>query len=118
MKRVHQDGDAGSAITPDSPSPRRDFLKRCGRYVAVTPPMITLLLSAAGPNYALAASGRQRARSAADTNEPGDEQARPTTRLPQEQSVQPLSSRRIEPIGAGNTAVRAAGRNACHRSLF
>jgi hypothetical protein len=39
---------------------RRRFLKDCGRYAVVTPPAITLLLSTAGPNYALAASGRMR----------------------------------------------------------
>jgi hypothetical protein len=40
---------------------RRRFLPTCGRYAAVTPPVISLLLSIAGPNYAIAASGSGRA---------------------------------------------------------
>lgn len=41
---------------------RRRFLKDCGRYAAATPPAMTLLLSTAGPNYAMAASGRSTIR--------------------------------------------------------
>jgi hypothetical protein len=45
---------------------RRRFLKDCGRYAVATPPAITLLLSTAGPNYAMAASGRGAARGEVD----------------------------------------------------
>lgn len=45
---------------------RRRFLKDCGRYAVATPPAITLLLSTAGPNYALAASGRSILRAESD----------------------------------------------------
>lgn len=45
--------------TEDTPfAARRRFLKNCGKYAVATPPAVTLLLSAAGPNYAVAASGR------------------------------------------------------------
>jgi hypothetical protein len=36
---------------------RRRFLARCGKYAAVTPPTVGLLLSAAKQNYAVASSG-------------------------------------------------------------
>lgn len=45
---------------------RRRFLKDCGRYAVATPPAITLLLSTAGPNYAMAASGRGALRETLD----------------------------------------------------
>lgn len=36
---------------------RRKFLTTCGKFAVVTPPAITLLLSAANRSYAQAASG-------------------------------------------------------------
>jgi hypothetical protein len=36
---------------------RRQFLASCGKYAALTPPTVVLLLSATGNNYAVAASG-------------------------------------------------------------
>ena len=38
---------------------RRRFLLRCGRFAAVTPPIVTLLLSASASRYAVAQSGGQ-----------------------------------------------------------
>ena len=32
---------------PDSPEDRREFLRKCGRFAAVTPPAMTMLLSVA-----------------------------------------------------------------------
>jgi len=34
-------------VEPDSISARREFLKRCGRFAAVTPPAMAMLLSVA-----------------------------------------------------------------------
>ena len=103
-------GAIGSEPAGPSPADRRDFLKLCGRYAAVTPPMVTLLLSTAGPNYALAASGR----AAADGDEPGAAEARLIARLPPRPPIQPVSVKRIEPIGAGNSLIRAPGpANSC-----
>lgn len=36
---------------------RRDFLAKCGRLAVITPPAVTLLLSATSRNYAVAHSG-------------------------------------------------------------
>jgi hypothetical protein len=36
---------------------RRDFIEKCGRFAVVTPPVIGLMLSADGRNYAQAMSG-------------------------------------------------------------
>lgn len=36
---------------------RRQFLLQCGRYASITPPLITLLLTASQARYATAASG-------------------------------------------------------------
>ena len=36
---------------------RRQFLARCGRFAAATPPAISLLLAASQANYAVASSG-------------------------------------------------------------
>jgi len=36
---------------------RRQFLARCGRFAAATPPAISLLLAASHANYAVASSG-------------------------------------------------------------
>jgi hypothetical protein len=36
---------------------RREFLARCGRLAVITPPAVTLLLSATSRNYAVAHSG-------------------------------------------------------------
>ena len=41
---------------------RRNFLKTCGKYAAITPPVVTLMLSAASHNYAAAQSGFARPR--------------------------------------------------------
>lgn len=38
---------------------RRRFLATCGKFAAVTPPAIALMLNAAERNYAVAASGAQ-----------------------------------------------------------
>jgi hypothetical protein len=54
MKSAPQLPDDGDQSTLEA---RRRFLITCGRYAAVTPPVISLLLSTAGPNYAIAASG-------------------------------------------------------------
>src|SRR5262249_51849408 len=42
----------------DMSQARRRFLASCGKFAAVTPPAITLLLSAAQSNYAVAFSGQ------------------------------------------------------------
>jgi hypothetical protein len=34
-------------LEPDSPEDRREFLRKCGRFAAVTPPAMTMLLSVA-----------------------------------------------------------------------
>lgn len=39
---------------------RRKFLKSCGKFAVVTPPAVTLMLSAASHGYASALSGRHR----------------------------------------------------------
>jgi len=44
-------------MSKDREAPRRDFLKRCGKYAACTPPAIVLLLSTTEQKYATAASG-------------------------------------------------------------
>lgn len=36
---------------------RRAFLAKCGKFAAVTPPVVTLMLSAANNSYATASSG-------------------------------------------------------------
>jgi len=36
---------------------RRNFLKTCGKFAVITPPAVTLMLSAASHNYAAAQSG-------------------------------------------------------------
>lgn len=36
---------------------RRSFLASCGRFAAVTPPLVTLMVAASAQNYATAASG-------------------------------------------------------------
>jgi len=42
---------------------RRKFLASCGKFAAITPPAVTLLLSAADADYAVAQSGAGRSRS-------------------------------------------------------
>ena len=54
-------------LTPEAtPEPadaaRRKFLASCGKFAALTPPAVTLLLSAADANYAVAFSGSSSAR--------------------------------------------------------
>lgn len=41
----------------DTANARREFLKKCGKFAIVTPPAVTLLLSSARNNYAVAGSG-------------------------------------------------------------
>lgn len=41
----------------DEPKDRRQFLASCGRFAAVTPPAISLMLAASKSNMAMAASG-------------------------------------------------------------
>jgi hypothetical protein len=50
---------------------RRRFLASCGRFAALTPPAVTLLLSAADATYAVAASGRGGGSSAASAARAG-----------------------------------------------
>jgi hypothetical protein len=45
------------SMTQDLTAARRDFLKNCGKFAALTPPTVVLLLSASEHNYAAAASG-------------------------------------------------------------
>jgi len=42
---------------PDQDDDRREFLKTCGKFAAVTPPAITLLLSTSLTSDAIAMSG-------------------------------------------------------------
>ena len=42
---------------PDTLEARRRFLATCGKFAAITPPAMTLLLSSTAQNYAVAASG-------------------------------------------------------------
>lgn len=46
----------GVAMTPEAED-RREFLKSCGRFAAVTPPAITMLLSTSLTSTAIASSG-------------------------------------------------------------
>ena len=41
----------------DTLAARRRFLAKCGKFAAITPPAMTLLLSSTAQNYAVAASG-------------------------------------------------------------
>jgi len=43
-------------VDPEADSERRAFLKDCGRYAAITPPAVTMLLSTAMSSKAIAAS--------------------------------------------------------------
>jgi hypothetical protein len=42
---------------PSSNDDRREFLKKCGKFAAITPPAVTLLLSTSLNSSAIAASG-------------------------------------------------------------
>jgi hypothetical protein len=42
---------------PSSEDDRREFLKKCGKFAAVTPPAVTMLLSTALNSGAIAQSG-------------------------------------------------------------
>jgi hypothetical protein len=44
-------------LSPDENDDRREFLKTCGKFAAVTPPAITLLLSTSLTSGAIARSG-------------------------------------------------------------
>jgi hypothetical protein len=46
-----------SEQTPSEDNDRRDFLKKCGKFAAVTPPAITMLLSTSLTSNAIAKSG-------------------------------------------------------------
>jgi hypothetical protein len=48
---------SGSASGSDHDEARRRFLVQCGRYAAITPPVVTVLLSVSQSRYATAASG-------------------------------------------------------------
>jgi len=50
-----------SASTHDD---RREFLKKCGRFAAVTPPAITMLLSTSLTSDAIAKSSKGKAKGA------------------------------------------------------
>ena len=50
MEPKHEAPDAGVEA-------RRRFLATCGKFAIATPPAITLILSQAGRNYAVASSG-------------------------------------------------------------
>jgi hypothetical protein len=44
-------------LEPDSPEDRREFLRKCGRFAAVPPPAMTMLLSVASvPSQARAST--------------------------------------------------------------
>jgi hypothetical protein len=45
-----------------STTARREFLAKCGKLAVITPPAVTLLLSAASHNYAVAHSGSESHR--------------------------------------------------------
>ncbi|MHC4046540.1 hypothetical protein [Bradyrhizobium sp. 23AC] len=47
---------------PDQDDDRREFLKTCGKFAAVTPPTITLLLSTSLTSNAIAQSGGRPVR--------------------------------------------------------
>ena len=47
-KQIHKSEDVAAA--------RRQFLANCGKFAVITPPVISLLLSASHRNYAVAAS--------------------------------------------------------------
>ena len=47
---------------------RREFLEKCGRFAAITPPAVTLLLSTALSGKAIAASGARPGWGYGDTN--------------------------------------------------
>lgn len=48
--------DADRSMT-ESDRARREFLRKCGRFAVVTPPVVTLLLSTSLDSPAVAASG-------------------------------------------------------------
>ena len=56
---------------------RREFLKSCGRFVAVTPPAVTMLLSTALTSDAIAASGSGGPRGGGDAGHRGGGDAGP-----------------------------------------
>jgi hypothetical protein len=58
--------------TPDQPpssdDDRREFLKKCGKFAAITPPAVTLLLSTSLTSKAIAKSGGRPGNGYGDTN--------------------------------------------------
>jgi hypothetical protein len=46
---------------------RRRFLQRCGRFAAITPPTVTLMLAGGASRYAAAQSGGQTTRDTGDS---------------------------------------------------
>jgi hypothetical protein len=61
-------------VEPEGHAPRREFLKRCGRFAAVTPPAMTMLLEvAATPSEARASTiGHQGGYSTGGNSQGGD----------------------------------------------
>jgi hypothetical protein len=53
---------------PSSDDDRREFLKKCGKFAAVTPPAVTLLLSTALNSGAIAKSGGRPGYGKGDNN--------------------------------------------------
>jgi hypothetical protein len=49
-------------IDPEMSDARRRFLATCGKFAAITPPAMTVLLTSTAQNYAVAASGGGGAR--------------------------------------------------------
>jgi hypothetical protein len=58
---------------PSDQDDRREFLKTCGRFAAVTPPAITLLLSTSLTSEAIAASGSRGISRGGDDDSQGNE---------------------------------------------
>jgi hypothetical protein len=61
-------------VEPEGHAARREFLKRCGRFAAVTPPAMTMLLEvAATPSEARASTiGHRRGYSTGGNSQGGD----------------------------------------------
>jgi hypothetical protein len=56
----------------DAIAARRRFLASCGKYAAVTAPAVTLMLSNANRNYAVASSGRRNQNNNNNNNQNGN----------------------------------------------
>jgi hypothetical protein len=53
---------------PSSEDDRREFLKKCGKFAAITPPAVTLLLSTSLTSRAIAKSGGRPGNGWGDNN--------------------------------------------------